>query len=277
MEKQMAGQTANVAAINYLNYLYRSYDRVTHTIAQVQQIHAGLHTEVAAKNDFILGEEDGKKGLLYVKGAISRKMEKELAAWPIWTEWLRSVPGVGPALAAPLVLWWSYRFTPACPACSVPLVDFVCPECGKEAKGAGCLSHIIEPRNFPTISSWWAFMGRSVEDGHMPKRKAGVQSTWSTARRTLGFQIGDQFNRQTDKTEYGKYLLERKRLREKTHPEASKGHRLNMAKNETIKLFLSHFWQVARTLEGKPLTLPYAHAQLGHADFRPPFYWARVE
>jgi hypothetical protein len=89
----------------------------------------------------------------------------------------------------------------------------------------------------------------------------------------IGYQIADQFNRQVDRTEYGKYLLGRKAKREKTHPKASKGHRLNMAKNETVKLFLAHFWHVARELEGLSTEGPYIQAVGGHTGIIAPYYF----
>ena len=116
-------------------------------------------------------------------------------------------------------------------------------------------------------------MGRNIIDGSMPKRKKGVQVNWSTKGRTLGFMISDQFNRQTNKTEYGKFLLDRKKKHQKNHPDWSKGHVLNAAKNETVKLFLAHFWHVARTIDGKPVSEPYAGAIMGHTNIIKPFYW----
>ena len=116
-------------------------------------------------------------------------------------------------------------------------------------------------------------MGRNIIDGAMPKRKKGVQVNWSTPGRTIGFHIGDQFNRQKEDHPYKAFLIGRKKKHEKNHPDWSKGHIHNAAKNETVKLFLAHFWHVARTIEGLSVSEPYSGAIMGHTNIIKPFYW----
>ncbi len=268
----------NTEIVQYLNYLVKTYDGVTKLIASTRQrllSLPGIDKDEECEN--LLKGEGKAEGLLTVKGRIIRATEKELLQWDIWEQWLKHVPGIGPAIAARLIILYYYKFVPICKDCDRTLErndgGLVCTECGKEAKAGGLLKHKVGFRDFPTISKWWAFMGRHTVDGIMPKRAKGKQSNWSTVGRTIGFHIGDQFNRQPDDSPYKAFMLEQKRKQAKKHPEWSKGHAHNAAKNEAVKLFLAHFWTVARVLEGKSVSEPYAGVIMGHTNIIKPFYW----
>ena len=116
-------------------------------------------------------------------------------------------------------------------------------------------------------------MGRDIQDGAMRKRKKGEQSNWSSNGRKLGFIIGESFNKQKAEHLYKAILLDEKAKYEKSQPEISKGWRHNKAKNNMVKLFLAHFWTVARTLDKKEVTMPYAMTIMGHTGYVKPFYF----
>ena len=279
----------NESKIKYLNFLTKTYDGVTQLIASTKQRLQSLPGEDEGRDeefDTLLKGQGKEAGLETIKGRISRELEKELTAWDVWELWLKKIPGVGPWLAAELIILFYYRFVPICKDCGGGLEKqdrkkddsekvirvLVCTVCGKVAR-EGLLKHKLEYKDFPTISKWWAYMGRHTVEGIMPKRKKGVLSNWSTVGRTVGFHIGDQFNRQGDDNPYKKILLERKSKHQRDNPDWTKGHIHNAAKNETIKIFLAHFWTVARTLDGKSISEPYAGAIMGHSDIIEPFYW----
>ena len=263
--------------VKYLNFQVSNYEDVTKTITSTKQRLQSLPGETRDENfDTLLKGQGNAEGLETVKGRIVRELDKELKNWDVWELWLKKVPGVGPYLAARTIILFYYRFTPVCKDCGGLLEKsektLVCVDCEKVAK-EGLLNHKLEHKDFPTISKWWAYMGRHTVDGVMPKRKKGVVSNWSTVGRTIGFHIGDQFNRQNGDHPYKSLLLERKAKHQRNHPDWSKGHVHNAAKNETIKIFLAHFWTVARTLQGKPVSEPYAGALMGHTNIIDPFYW----
>jgi hypothetical protein len=282
----------NERLIGYLNYLVRTYDGVTQLIVSTKQRLCSLPGEKIEQDyDSMLKGEGKAEGLETVKGRITRAVEKEIRQWDIWGSWLKNIPGIGPIIGAKLIILFFYRFLPICKKCGgdlekkkvkdngsegIEVGKLVCLKCGEIAKD-GVLDHKLDFKDFATISKWWAYMGRHTVDGVMPKRKKGIVCNWSTRGRTLGFHIGDQFNRQDEDHLYKKFLLERKRKHEANHPDWTKGHRHNAAKNEAVKLFLSHFWVVARTLEGKPVSEPYAGAIMGHSDIIKPFYWEEEE
>ncbi len=271
----------NEEGIQYLNFLVKEYAGVTQLIASTKQRLQSLPGEERDEEfDTLLKGQGHETGLETVKGRINRELEKELKSWDVWETWAKEIPGIGPYIAAQMIILFFYRFVPVCKDCGGKLEKvehkLVCVDCKKAAK-EGILTHRLEFKDFPTISKWWAYMGRHTVEGVMPKRKAGVVSNWSTVGRTLGFHIGDQFNRQKDDHPYKALLILRKAKHQKNHPEWSKGHIHNAAKNEVVKIFLAHWWHVARTLDGKSVSEPYAGALMGHTNIIEPFYWKRDE
>jgi hypothetical protein len=267
----------NEPQIHYLNFLMKEYEGFTRFTAQTKQRLQSLPGEKREeKFDTLLKGQGKESGLETIKGRMTRGIEKELKQWDIWEFWAKKIPGIGPFITAQMIILFYYRFIPICKDCGGKLEkdehQLKCVKCGKIAE-EGLLTYQLEYKDFPTISKWWAYMGRHVVDGAMPKRKKGVLSNWSTVGRTLGFHIGDQFNRQKDDHPYKALLKLRKAKHQKDNSDWSKGHVHNAAKNETVKIFLAHWWTIARTLEGKPVSEPYAGALMGHTNIIKPFYW----
>lgn len=262
--------------IGYLNFLCRTYDGINKLIVSTKNRIQSLAPEVNMKTNDVIQAMESQKG------KISRRVGKELDFWPIWSEWMKQVPGIGPAIGGNLILLYYYRFMPICPKCATKLKKkdktFWCDTCEKSVKGEGNLQHKIEIKDFPMISSWWHYMGRHCdENGVMPKRAKGVISDWSNTGRQIGFQIGDQFNRQSPDHSYKAYLLKRKARHLKKNDQRDKpwttGHIHNAGRNEAVKMFLSHFWQVARGLDGLSITVPYIVAKDPVHKIIEPFYW----
>lgn len=271
--------------IRQLQFLLKTYDGCTDLIAKTKQRLLALDVGTDAKLDQIIGGEGAAKGLEYTKGNIARRIEKLIQNWPIYSKWMVNIPGCGPAIAGKLIMLYYYKFTPICQKCGGEMVEFTCTECGQPAKGDGLLKHRIDTKEFSNVSKWWHYLGRhcAYSEKHgkavMPKRASGVKCDWSTEGRTITYHLADQFVRQSKgKPPYRAFYDDRKKKRLVTHPEASDGHRNNMAKNETVKLFLSHFWHVARELEGLSTAGPYADVIMGHTGIIAPYYWpAKVE
>jgi hypothetical protein len=280
----------NEAQVQYLNFLVREYVGVTSLIASTKQRLQSLPGEDRDEEfDTLLKGQHHETGLETIKGRINRELEKEIKAWDVWDQWAKDIPGIGAYIAAQMIILFYYRFTPVCKDCGGKLIKgdretetgkviktLLCSDCGKAAK-EGLLKHQLEMKDFPTISKWWAYLGLHTVDGVKPKRKAGVVSNWSTTGRTLCYHIGEMFNRQQDDHPYKALLLQRKAKHQRNHPEWSKGHVHNAAKNEVAKIFLAHWWHVARSLEGKVVSQPYAGALMGHTNIIEPFFWKRDE
>jgi len=275
----------NQDVIQYVNFLTKSYEGVTGLIQSTKNRIQSLPGAEGNERDLILKSTlaFGKKedGLLTIQGRLSRLIARELPQWDAYEAWLKNVPGIGTYISAKLILLFNYRFVPVCAECGGRLAkdggSMVCEACGKGSRGDGNLKYALEQRDFPTVSKWWAFMGRHTVDGVMPKRKAGAVANWSSAGRVLGFLIADQFNRQDESHEYKAFFLARKERHRRRHEDWTKGHVHNAAGNETVKLFLSHFWHVSRALAGKPTKTCYAEGMLGHENIIAPYYWDPAE
>lgn len=256
--------------INRLNFLVREYNDITKSLVSAKNRLGSTNPEATTKtNDICMG-------LKTIKDKISRTIGKKLELWDIWNKWLVKMPGLGPWLAGELILLLFYRFLPICPKCGTDLVKkdktFWCEKCNKSVKGEGNLKHRIDIKNFRNISSWWHYMGRHIENGAMPKRVKGVLIDYSPKGRTLGFHIGKQFTMQTNGHPYRQVYDSEKADYEKKRPEWTKGHRHNAARNNTVKLFLSHFISVAYEIEEWEMSKPYACTIMRH-DWIRPFEW----
>ena len=262
--------------VRELKVALKEYDRINRVIV------ANMNQSQAINPEKDLNLDKSHQSLISYKNSKAREISKILTYWPVWTEYLVKVPGVGPYVGGNLIILYYYKFIPVCKHCGGDLIinsgaedNYACSKCGKKASGAGILNHRIQERDFPKVSQWWSFMGRAPvsEDGKLPKRKKGVQSKWSSTGRLISWEFTEQVNRHKETDPYKAFLLSEKAKLEAKRPELTKGHRHNMAKNKTAKLFLSHFWQVARVIAGKPVTEPYSMAHLGHVGMIDPFYW----
>ena len=284
--------------IRDLNFLARTYDGVTDLLSKTKQRLIALYPERPVEHDELI------KNLESLKGKKAREIEKFLQLWPLWNHWLEKVPGIGPFLGANLILLYYYAFDPICKKCGTALVKkesekngeekkkkkktedgeekvintFYCVTCKKSVKGDGVLDHKIRIKDFPNISKWWAYLGVDEdENGKMRRSTPGAKSdsakrinNWSRKGRTVSYLIGVAFIRA--KGEYRTFFDFRRERKERTHPDATKTKKLNYSRHETAKLFLSHMWVVARTLDGLSVTEPYVGKHLKH-DIIPPYYW----
>ena len=266
--------------VRRLGYLCKSYDGMKKLITQSKQRIVSIAPEFDPKH------QDEIALMEKIKDRLSVEIERECRYFPIYELWLKLVPGAGPFVCGNLLILYYFRFTKICKECGGLLVQdtkkegelagLKCAECGKKPKGDGVFNYRIDERDFATISKWWAFLGRKPVDGKMPKRKSGAKIDWNPKGRLAGYEFAQQLIRQSGSTEYSAfYLREKEQLTKLRGEELSKGHIHNMALNKAVKLFLAHFWMVARTLDGKAVTRPYAETIMGHENILEPFYWQK--
>lgn len=255
-----------------LNFLLRTYDGINKLLTSTKNRLHHLNPEAEAKH------QDEVIAMEAIKRRIARRITQNLEFFPIWTEWMAHIPGIAAYIAGNLVILYYFRFVPICKKCQTDLAKeeggFKCPGCGQAAKGEGILQNRIELKDFANISSWWHYLGLHTVNGKKPRKKKGQVHDWNDKGREMAFQIGDQFIKKNGDHLYRQFYNKQRAKRDRTHPDATKLHKMNMARNETGKLFLAHFWQVARTLDGLPVTAPYAQTILGHTGILEPFYWS---
>ena len=267
--------------INALRYDLKAYELVTNTIrVQKTRLNNMLPEADPKKDPYLGGDDTGGKGLEYLKGVCLRRLERHARKLQIWNEWLKFVPGVGPMMACKLALHYYWRFPAVCEHCGDYLVHenevegtgpLKCQGCGE--KPTDLLKVKAERRDWPTVSKWWVYCGQEVRDGKLVRRRAGERCNWNTDLKNLCFHIAECIQKQRVGHRYKDFINERKRKRLRTHPDISAGHRNNMARAEMVKLLLSHFWHVARHLEGLTTAGPYSEVILGHTNIIPPYYW----
>lgn len=136
----------------------------------------------------------------------------------------------------------------------------------QEGWGAGPLvvAHIMSSfdiRKGNRVSGLWKFFGYTPEQSAGAKgRNPGLGQLRAPLYASLSISLT---RKSSPYREF--YLATRKRMedngRDKTH---------GPALQRTIKLWLSHFWDTWRRLEGLPVSEPYAISQLGHDGFISP-------
>ena len=235
-----------------MRYLVREYYR-----AQAARIRAGNYLkrleargiEPDRLKSFL---EDQKQGRLW-EGRRRREIEKRLEDFPIWSERLKNLRGVGVVLAG------------------------------------GCIGEPGPLDRFNHASAVWKYWGLAVgKDGWAMRAEAGEKRPFNRRLKVLAWKISKsfvmidgpyrEFYRQRKVFEESRRHYSEARLRERrgAPPEAQiKGLQAYLdtkARRWTVKLFVAHLWQRSRELSGLPVTEPYVIAVMGHSDkIEPPF------
>ena len=252
--------------VRNLNYLVKTYDSITDVMTKTtQRLSTVLPDSVErygkdGKGKIKLTTHDDLKDFQNQINRIKTRIRKELKRYPIYTEWLANINGIGESISANLILLYYYKFQPVCKKCGNELYfkkgEDKCTKCNAPLKN-GIFNFVLKMKDFNNISKWWSYMGQGAdENGNKPQRKKGESTGFHKKGRYVSWLISEQFVKQKGK--YREFYDYRKDKRQTTHPgDKEKNHRHNMAKHETAKVFLAHFWLVARTLDKKPLTKPY--------------------
>ncbi len=121
--------------------------------------------------------------LLAEENEALKKLETSVEDLDVWQGVFNEIPGVGPRIAARLI------------------------------------NAIIDIRRFKTAPQLVKFLGVHVlADGRFPRRRNGELANWHPDGRQALYLLGDQFVRQSDKTEWGRYLIARKAALRVKHP-----------------------------------------------------------
>lgn len=208
------------------------------TYADIVKIHVGVQNRLWA-----LGDDSPLSGLdaLFerLKGHVVRAMEKELARYPVWTEWLAHVRGVGAATGGRILGILARKGIAA----------------------------------FTTPAKLWAYAGLHVVDGRAPRRVCGEVAPWNAELKSLVVQILlDSFIRCRTPVYRDLYDAEKERQKARVYAPGELarlgygysegdtrlrgGHAERRARRKVAKIFLLHLWLVWRALEGLPLQKP---------------------
>jgi hypothetical protein len=227
-------------------------------------------------------ENSEKDIALYIKTLVERQ--------PIWTEWLKDVNGIGPILAGGLIAFigdisrfdtisklWAYAGEHTlwrCKNCEARAFPNEVEKNRWMEKTFLRLKEVNEratKKEKANEEALRAKVGKMVCSCEHPeavqeraRRKKGELMEWNPYLKTHCWKISDAFVKKKGayRSLYDKFRAEEDR----NHPELTDGHRFARATRRTVKVFLAHYWIVARKQKGLSTRPPYAIERLGHQD-----------
>lgn len=225
-----------------LNNLRASYRRITDGVKRVSIKNFKGDAVIGDYADFILAQSYFDIESSETRGFNS--LEKLLDDFPIYTEFLKDVRGVGPAMAAIIIS--EIDITKAEYPSSIHKyagLDVV------NGEGRSRKKHHLEESTY-------------IDKEGKEQTKMGITFNPFLKTKLVGV-LGTSFLRSA--SEYRDYYDNYKNRLENAlaHKEKTKGHRHNMAMRYMIKRFLIDLYVNWRTLEGLPVAKEYSEAKLG--------------
>jgi len=157
-----------------------------------------------------------------------KAVETKLKEEPIYNEWLLKIKGIGPAIAG------------------------------------GLVALIGDIERFNTVSALWAYSGYGVYDGKVQKKTKGQPNNWAGKIRSLMYNVVDMFIKH--RTPIYRDIYDKEKALQVSRG-ISLGHAHNRAIRKTAKIFLQHYWVVARTQAGLSVSQPWVLEHGGHCDY----------
>src|SRR3990167_7720913 len=154
-------------------------------------------------------------------------MEKRLVGFPVYDAFILRVRGIGPRISA------------------------------------GLIGTIGEISRFGSVSSVWHYFGQHVVDGRAAHLNRGESAGYNVPMKALCWNIGESLIKANGwykawyDGEKPKEMAKHKAAPcgAKNCPEKLNVH--NRTKRRMVKMFLSHFWEAWREIEGLPIRPPY--------------------
>ena len=225
-----------------LNNLRASYRRITDGVKRVSIKNFKGDAVIGDYADFILAQSYFDIEASETRGLNS--LEKLLDDFPIYTEFLKDVRGVGPAMAGVIIS--EIDITKAEYPSSIHKyagLDVI------KGEGRSRKKHHLEESTY-------------IDREGKEQTKMGITFNPFLKTKLVGV-LGTSFLRSA--SEYREHYDNYKNRLENApaHKEKTKGHRHNMAIRYMIKRFLIDLYVNWRTLEGLPVAKEYAEAKLG--------------
>lgn len=223
-----------------------------------------------------------------------KKLKKCVHNHPLWGYWLKHIGGIGEKFTAQLIyLITGKKHTDECQEKRDKYFAKKKPG-EKRAKAFTCDCPVMEIERFHSVSALWKYAGMNTESycrdckknlddnaescihcgstnigRQAPRRRRGQKVTWNPKLRSVCRNIGKSFvmNRSSP---YRPYYDEYKEYYNLKDPHLSAGHRDARARRKTVKLFLSHLFEMWYRLKGLEPPKTYAEEHLGHVHHIPP-------
>ena len=225
-----------------LNNLRASYRRITDGVKRVSIKNFKGDAVIGDYADFILAQSYFDIEASETRGFNS--LEKLLDDFPIYTEFLKDIRGVGPAMAG--IIMSEIDITKAEYPSSIHKyagLDVV------KGEGRSRKKHHLEESTY-------------IDKEGKEQKKMGITFNPFLKTKLIGV-LGTSFLRSA--SEYREHYDNYKNRLENApaHKEKTKGHRHNMAVRYMVKRFLIDLYVNWRTLEGLPVAKEYSEAKLG--------------
>lgn len=170
-------------------------------------------------------------------------MEQYISKEPIWYMWLSKIKGISLVLGSNLIKNFGY--------------------CEK----------------YRYVSSLWRHCGLDPEGAKGWRH--GEKIHYNPRLKTLAWKIADSFVKQRTKPYREIYDSEKHRQIGLMENNASNRpqnlrHADLRARRKMVKVFLQHYFVVARSLKNLPLSKPYVFDRLGHSHYVPPPHFSQV-
>lgn len=132
---------------------------------------------------------------------------------------------------------------------------------------------MIDIERADTVSALWRYCGMGVVEGKAERRVKGDKLHYNADLKVVMFKIGKSF--MMTGSPYKRVYDDAKAYYQANRPEWTKMHVEFAARRKMQKLFVSHLWQVWRTMKGLPTRNLYVEEHLGHTHIMTPqqFGW----
>jgi len=175
-------------------------------------------------------------GLAETEKSTFKYIENYVEDYPIYTEWMAHIVGIGPTIAGGFIAWYG------------------------------------NVRNFETISKLWGQSGLAVtEEGRAVRKQKGVKLSFNPRIKTHCWKLGESLVKhkgalrslyEQSRAEYDEKWITSEDCGSvgcisKGKGKCMKGHRYAASKRKVVKIFLACLHMKWRELEGLPVDLPF--------------------
>jgi hypothetical protein len=142
------------------------------------------------------------------------------------------------------------------------IVNLICGVKGVGNMLAAKMISMIDITKADTPSALWRYCGYAVIDGERERPTKGEKLHYNSRLKSTLYVVGGSFLKSN--SPYRAIYDSAKEYYQANREDWTKLHIHNASLRKMIKMFLAHLWVVWRTVEGLPVTEPYAKEKLNH-------------
>jgi hypothetical protein len=242
-----AAEVSDSEAKKTLDVVRKEYKRITDGIIRITRSFTSDSTVITSYAELSLIES--YEQLLTAEGNAKSALDEYVTGFPIYTEYLSKIRGVGSVLSAVLIAEYDIVKTSTVSKMWAHAgLDVVVNENG-EGEGRSKRKNHLVPRTYTNRD------GETVETVGITFRPL-LKSVVVEIAASVFIKLGNQYT-------HLYYDYKHRLEHHAKYKDVSKGHRDRMAKRYMMKIFLQDLYPVWRTMYDLDVTLPYHEAKLG--------------